>query len=136
MMHMTFYWGIQATILFDSWKTNSWLSYLPSLLALFLVAIFYQFNEQNRLNLKKNPSKSTTITTPLLDSKGSRWSAAKIGGAILFGVNSSIGYLLMLAIMSFNGGVFVAIVLGLAVGYFFFRSDDVGGVVDNPCACA
>lgn len=43
----------------------------------------------------------------------------------------------MLAIMSFNGGVFLAIVLGLTVGYVLFRSGDEEVVVlDNPCACA
>ncbi|CAF2120592.1 unnamed protein product [Brassica napus] len=39
----------------------------------------------------------------------------------------------MLAAMSFNGGVFIAIV----VGYLVFRSDDdgVNAAVENPCAC-
>ncbi|KAF5773933.1 putative Ctr copper transporter [Helianthus annuus] len=59
-----------------------------------------------------------------------------VAGAVLFEINSAIGYFLMLAIMSFNGGVFVAIVVGLAVGYLLFRSgdDEQVVVVDNPCA--
>ena len=49
-----------------------------------------------------------------------------------------IGYFLMLAVMSFNGRVFLAIVVGLAIGYFLFRSEDenVMMIVDNPCTCA
>ena len=41
--------------------------------------------------------------------------------------------------MSFNGGVLLAIVVGLAFGYFFFRSEGEDGsslVVDSACACA
>nr|XP_023893653.1 copper transporter 5.1-like [Quercus suber]POE59534.1 copper transporter 5 [Quercus suber] len=150
MMHMTFYWGNQVTILFDGWTTSSWISYSLSLLACFLVSTFYQYLEDKRVRFKlvsaakaSNPPKPQ-IEDPLLqqaDGKtaGSKWSAARFAGASLFGLNSGIGYLLMLAVMSFNGGVFVAIVLGLAVGYLFFRSgdEDVATlVVDNPCACS
>ena len=58
---------------------------------------------------------------------------------VLFGVNSAIGYLLMLAVMSFNGGVFLAIAVGLTIGYFFFRNEgenDALVVDNNSCACA
>ena len=150
MMHMKFYWGKQVTILFDGWTTSSWISYSLSLLACFLVSTFYQYLEDKRVRFKllsaakaSNPPKPQ-IEDPLLqqvDGKtaGSKWSAARFAGAALFGLNSGIGYLLMLAVMSFNGGVFVAIVLGLAVGYLVFRSgdEDVATlVVDNPCACS
>ncbi|CAN6975471.1 unnamed protein product [Brassica oleracea var. botrytis] len=52
MMHMTFYWGIKATILFDFWKTDSWLSYILTLLACFVFAAFYQYLENRRLQFK------------------------------------------------------------------------------------
>lgn len=142
-MHMTFYWGKTVTLLFDFWRTDSWLSYAFTLLACFIFSIFYQYLEDRRLRFKLISSGSPqaggdSTTTPLLvGTKGGKWSAGRILGAALFGVNSGIGYFLMLAIMSFNGGVFVAVVLGLAVGYFVFRSgeEDVM-VVDSPCACA
>ncbi|TKY58074.1 Copper transporter 5 [Spatholobus suberectus] len=144
MMHMTFYWGKKVTILFDSWKTDSWASYVLSLVACLVVAAFYQYLENRRIRLKLVAGElrpSPEIRTPLL-----RWRVAgdkaklgvKFAGAVLFGVNSAIGYLLMLAIMSFNGGVFVAVVVGLALGYVFFRNEgeDAALVVDNSCACA
>ncbi|KAL5995109.1 hypothetical protein ACLOJK_025167 [Asimina triloba] len=141
MMHMTFYWGKKVTVLLDSWKTDSWTTYLLTLLALFLFSAFYQYMEGRRLKFKllcsspKPPSPS--LTTPLLYSS-SFTKPARLASAILFGINSAVGYLLMLAVMSYNGGVFIAVVLGLAVGYLIFRSG--GGedvlVVENSCACA
>ncbi|GFP90428.1 copper transporter 5, partial [Phtheirospermum japonicum] len=63
------------------------------------------------------------------------WGPSRYIGAILFGINSAIGYLLMLAIVSFNGGVFVAVVVSLGFGYLVFRGGDEDLVmVDNPCA--
>ncbi|KAF9680384.1 hypothetical protein SADUNF_Sadunf06G0115500 [Salix dunnii] len=128
MMHMTLYWGIRVTLLFDSWKTDSWFSYLLSLLACFLFSAFYQYLEDRRIRLKaiavsNPPQQPQTVNVPLLTPKRLA-SSAKFATALLFGINSAIGYLLMLAIMSFNGGVFLAIVLGLTVGYLLFRSGD------------
>lgn len=151
MMHMTFYWGTSATILFDGWRTSAWPGYLLSLLALFLAAAFYQYLEAFRIRVKllagakaeplPPPAGSDAARAPLLAPAaalaGRRW-PARVATAALFGVNAGIGYLLMLAIMSFNGGVFIAVVLGLAAGYLAFRSSDGEDlvVVDNPCACA
>ncbi|EEF46264.1 copper transporter 5 [Ricinus communis] len=144
MMHMTLYWGIKVTLLFDSWKTDSWPSYLLSLLACFLFSSFYQYMEDRRIKFKSlaaasaATSQPSSVTVPLLrSSKLGRFSSAKFAAAILFGFNSAIGYLLMLAIMSFNGGVFLATVAGLSVGYLVFRSEDEQVVViEDPCACA
>ncbi|KAI5354121.1 hypothetical protein L3X38_007016 [Prunus dulcis] len=141
MMHMTFYWSKDVTILIDSWRTTSWTSYSLTLIACLIVSAFYQYLEDLRVRLKTASSSAAKtsspapIQTPLLGAKldgaGGRFSAARLGGAVLFGVNAAIGYLLMLAVMSFNGGVFVAIVVGLAIGYLAFRSgdDDVAATV-------
>lgn len=144
MMHMTFYWSTSVTLLIDSWKTESWASYGLTLLACFIASAFYQYLEDRRIRLKliaaavgSSPASASPIEEPLLQSKIGRWSATKFAGAALFGINSAIGYLIMLAVMSFNGGVFLAVVLGLAIGYLLFRSGDGDvTVVDNACACA
>ncbi|KAK8597656.1 hypothetical protein V6N13_095056 [Hibiscus sabdariffa] len=134
MMHMTLYWGKDVTLLIDSWKTDSWLSYLLTLLACFIFASFYQYMEDRRLRFRSLASPDGA-SVPLLPNYRS---SAKFATALLFGINSAVGYLLMLAIMSFNGGVFLAIVLGLAVGYFLFRSadDEKVAAAENVCACA
>ncbi|CAN4080058.1 unnamed protein product [Withania somnifera] len=148
MMHMTFYWGKKVTLLFDFWRTDSWTSYAITLLACFIFSLFYQYMEDRRqrfrilsVNSKRNypPPPTAAANAPLLytlPSVGGKWNSARFATAILFGVNSAIGYLLMLAVMSFNGGVLVAVVIGLAIGYLLFRFDDEDGVVvDNRCAC-
>ncbi|PON61643.1 Ctr copper transporter [Trema orientale] len=149
MMHMTFYWSKEVTLLFDTWRTSTWTGYALTLVACLIVSAFYQYLEDLRLRIKiasagkpSSPPAEIDAVTPFLQKKlvggGGKWSLARLAGALLFGVNSAIGYLLMLAIMSFNGGVFVAVVLGLTIGCFVFRTadDDVTLVVDNPCACA
>lgn len=127
-MHMTFYWGNSVTLLFDSWVTNSWLSYLLSLFACFLFAMFYQYIEDRRLQFKAivaagDPS-LPSADTPLIRGLGraqTRLTWSRLSMAVLFGFNAAIGYLLMLLVMSYNFGVFLAVVLGFGVGYLLFR---------------
>ncbi|XP_022751772.1 copper transporter 5.1-like [Durio zibethinus] len=146
MMHMTFYWSRQVTLLFSSWRTDSWLSYALTLLACVLASVLYQYLEQVRYRVRRGgkPKEGTAEEPFLWQTKGAgagnrgKASVAKIVGGVLFGLSSALGYLLMLAVMSFNGGVFLAIVLGLTVGFMIFRSeedDEIAGV-NSTCACA
>ncbi|XVE53824.1 hypothetical protein DITRI_Ditri03aG0033000 [Diplodiscus trichospermus] len=146
MMHMTFYWSRQVTLLFSSWRTDSWLSYASTLIACVLASAFYQYLEHLRFRARAGgkPTVGTKEEPLLLQAKGAgagnrrKWSLEKIKGGSLFGLSSALGYLLMLAIMSFNGGVFLAIVLGLTVGFLVFRieeEDETAGV-NSTCACA
>ena len=53
----------------------------------------------------------------------------------LYALNVAISYLLMLAIMTYNVGYFIVIVLGLAIGYFiFFNSSSPTASTDVCCA--
>ncbi|GLT78677.1 hypothetical protein SLA2020_502050 [Shorea laevis] len=126
MMHMTLYWGKQVTLLFDSWGTNSWLSYFLTLLACFLFASFYQYMEDRRIRFKSFTFTNLIFAATTLLPKTRRFKPAKVVSAVLLVVNSVIGYLLMLAIMSLNGGMFLAIVARLTVGYLFFQCEDEG----------
>ncbi|KAJ6826975.1 putative copper transporter 5.1 [Iris pallida] len=146
MMHMTFYWGKNVTILFDTWRTATWTGYALSLLALLLVSAFYQYLESVRIRVRllsrprSAARKPSSIEAPLLLRGGAAGAAApRVLAAAMFGANSAVGYLLMLAVMSFNGGVFVAVVAGLAAGYLAFRTgpEEEGlASMENPCACA
>ncbi|CAN1236909.1 Copper transporter 5 [Linum grandiflorum] len=142
MMHMTFYWSREVTILFDSWHTKSWIAYSLSLAVCLLVAAFYQFLENHRMRLKisaasanPTPDGQVPLIERKVDGKGSSsarlgLSRARFGGAVLFEFNSAIGYMLMLAVMSFNGGVFVAVEYTSAPSYrltvLIFNSEKIG----------
>ncbi|KAI4377511.1 hypothetical protein MLD38_015121 [Melastoma candidum] len=156
MMHMTFYWSKEVTLLFSTWTTTTPLNYSLSLLACFLASLLFHLLDslRIRLSLSSSPSPSDVnpVTRPLLLGF-SRKDWAGVGGnpskwkplaeSALFGINAGLGYMLMLAVMSFNGGVFLSVVAGLSLGYLFFRSGGVvvqgGGaaaVESNACACA
>lgn len=129
MMHVTIYWGKKVTLLFHWWKTSTWMSYLITLLACFLFSAFHQYLEFCRRRFKySTSSNSSTIAAPLLSKLGrchQFFHPAQLATSLYFGAYSAMGYLLMLFIMSCNGGVLLAIVLGQSFGYLMFRSADL-----------
>lgn len=46
----------------------------------------------------------------------------EVGVSVLYGINLTFSYLLMLAVMSYNIGLFVIIVIGLATGHYAFNA--------------
>ncbi|KAK8286870.1 hypothetical protein V6Z12_D07G020100 [Gossypium hirsutum] len=89
-----------------------------------------------RVRRSRKPAGEPLLSQP--NRAAGKWSAKKIAGGLLFGLSSGLGYLLMLAVMSFNGGVFLAIVLGLTIGFLWLRSEDEDEIagVNSTCACA
>eukprot|EP00850_Spirogloea_muscicola_P011158 SM000068S20590 [mRNA] locus=s68:449757:450163:+ [translate_table: standard] len=43
MMHMSFYWGKEVTVLFDSWSTASWAAYWAALAAIFAACLAHEW---------------------------------------------------------------------------------------------
>ncbi|XP_074267191.1 copper transporter 5-like [Silene latifolia] len=141
MMHMTLYWGTKVTLLFDFWKTESILSYTITLLACFLFAVFYQYMEDRRLSFLAmgiTRQSQPSISTPFVPKPGARVSrSARFATAVLTVVNTTIAYMLMLGVMSFNGGVLIAVVVGFGVGYYLFRAKEYEAlIVEDACACS
>ncbi|XP_062085068.1 copper transporter 1-like [Humulus lupulus] len=105
MMHMTFFWGSQAEILFSGWPGSRPGMYALALVFVFFLAVIVEWLSHCRL----------------IKSTGSRV-AAGLFQTLLHAVRVGLAYMVMLAIMSFNVGVFLVAIAGHAVGFLIFGS--------------
>ncbi|KAI3906678.1 hypothetical protein MKW92_020307 [Papaver armeniacum] len=105
MMHMSFYWGDSATVLFHHWPGDSTGMYILSLILVFVLSVFVEW--LGHCSIARADSNHV---------------AAGIVRSIVHTVRVGLAYLVMLAVMSFNGGIFIVAVLGHGLGYFVFGS--------------
>ncbi|KAK7286852.1 hypothetical protein RJT34_22157 [Clitoria ternatea] len=104
-MHMSLYWGKDATVLFSEWPNHSVGMYILAILFVFFLAIIAELiSNQPIIKPGTNPIKGGLIQTTLY----------------LFRI--SFLYLVMLAVMSFNLGILIAAVAGHTLGFFLAQS--------------
>lgn len=131
-MHASFFWSQKVTILLSSWTTSNAGQYVVAIIASLLFCVLHEFLTTLRVSLvadgaKQSPSKTTPDSTekspgaPLRER--ATWQLAigsKLIGSILYGLNVALAYILMLVVSTFNGGLFLAVVLGLTMGFLLF----------------
>ncbi|KAJ4788461.1 hypothetical protein LUZ62_039707 [Rhynchospora pubera] len=103
---MTFFWGRKAEVLFTDWPGDRRGMYALALIVVFLLGVVTEMissHRVDRLTHKKGLAQTAVHTL-------------RVG----------LMYLLMLAVMSFNGGIFIAACVGHAVGFLLFRSKIFG----------
>lgn len=105
MMHMTFYWGNEAEILFSGWPGTRPGMYALALIFVFTLGVLAEWLTHSRL-IKEG---TTNVATAIIKT-------------IAHAIRVSLGYLLMLSLMSFNVGIFLAAVAGQALGFLLFGS--------------
>lgn len=103
---MSFFWGRKSEVLFTDWPGDSRGMYAGmyalALIVVFLLAAGAEIISSHRLDrLAHNKGLAQTAVHTL-----------RVG----------LMYLLMLAVMSFNGGIFIAACVGHGVGFLLFRS--------------
>lgn len=108
-MHMTFFWGKDGDILFSGWPGTRTGMYVLALVVTFALAVLVEFLSRCRLISEERGGVARGLARTLAH-------AVRVG----------LAYLIMLALMSFNGGVFILAVLGHAVGFLIFGSGVFG----------
>lgn len=118
-IHTTLYWGYKVNILFHCWPGNSAAMYAVALMLVFAMAVLVEWLSFTNI-VKLKPGGSNRVVEALLTTG-------------LYGVRSGLSYLVMLAVMSFNGGVFLAAIGGHVIGFLIFgtqafRKKSLGGL--------
>ncbi|KAE8711036.1 putative Nucleic acid-binding, OB-fold-like protein [Hibiscus syriacus] len=104
-MQMSFYWGKDVTFLFSGWPGSNNGMYV---LALFFVLFLGATVEI----LTMLPAALKPGTKPIL--------VALIQTSVHV-VRMCFAYMVMLSVMSYNGGIFIAAILGHGVGFFVVK---------------
>lgn len=106
LMHMTFFWGKDAEILFSGWPGYHNLGmYLLALVFVFFLAVLVEWlSHCNRIK------------------DGTHHVAAGIIQTAVYTLRIGLAYLVMLALMSYNAGVFLVAIAGHALGFLVFGS--------------
>lgn len=110
-MQMSFYWGRNVTILFSGWPGNHHHNPGMYILALlFVFAIAFAMEALTGWPTIK-PSRSPIV--------------AGLTQASVYALRVSLGYFVMLAIMTYNVGVFIAAVAGHTIGFFVAKTSSL-----------
>ncbi|KZV18543.1 copper transporter 4-like [Dorcoceras hygrometricum] len=99
-----FYWGKESEFLFRGWPDSNSGMYALALVLVLTLAILTEF--LSSLNLVRPGS--SRVATVFFQSG-------------IHAIRAGFGYLVILAVVSYNGGVFIAAVLGHAFGHAIFR---------------
>ncbi|XVE61976.1 hypothetical protein DITRI_Ditri06bG0081800 [Diplodiscus trichospermus] len=107
LTHMSFHWGYKAKILFSGWPgcSSGMGMYALALILVFILAVAVEWLSY------------CSIIKP-----GANKVAAGFFQTGMYTVRGGVSYMVMLAVMSFNGGVFLTAVFGHAVGFLVFGS--------------
>ncbi|KAF5193830.1 Copper transporter [Thalictrum thalictroides] len=107
MMHMTFFWGKNAEVLFSGWPGTSVGMYVFALIIVFVLSMLIEWLSHSQFI--KNSSSTSHISAGIVQT-------------VMHTIRVGLSYLVMLALMSFNGGIFLMAVAGHSLGFFIFGS--------------
>jgi copper transporter 1 len=142
-MAMYFHTSMGNYILFQSWFPSTTGQYALAWLATFCLALVYEIivvaievweiHLRYKYNARKAQQQNSSMqkSRPILSHFGGYTNeslgqgAAGLRGMFRF-VQASVGYLCMLIVMTYNVGLFFAIMMGFAIGTWLFRPIGIG----------
>lgn len=150
--------GFQSTVgrtctlvLFQPWILNSELKYAIGLSMIFVLAVFLEyfgeFREHCRhlllrtfgvsLSSKRyrlSSSLEQDLLTPRIKKKRVPWWCHGVN-ALLYMIHMTLAFFIMLIVMSYEIGLFSAIIVGLGLGFFLFKDTEGEKMSKNidPC---
>lgn len=124
-MPMFFEASMHTVLWMKSWETTNPFLYIISIACLVALALSHEALVNWRSSLLQALSAKSNgadeemqpLTTSARDPLP--WKL-KLFLSALYSLNITTGYLLMLAVMTYNVGYFIAVVVGLGLGYFMF----------------
>ncbi|XP_027543718.1 probable low affinity copper uptake protein 2 [Neopelma chrysocephalum] len=127
-MQMTFYFSDTAVLLFDFWNVHSPTGMVLSVLVILLLSVLYEALKMGKavllrralLALPRSLSQEA-LTEPQegdTDPAQSRWFRYHVGQTLFHVVQVVLGYMVMLAVMSYNAWIFLGAIAGSTLGYF------------------
>jgi hypothetical protein len=150
-MHMTFYTGCKASILFTGWHTTSCKDMLWSCIVVLVAAVVYEGIKALRDGLhqhlrrhyvhseiERNVTPSDDVPMLSITSPGSGiyWCHHLLQTLLHF-IQYGLGYMLMLVAMTFNVWLFLSVIVGAALGYFLLNFKrallPTRGLAQDPC---
>uniref|UniRef100_A0A8C7HVW9 Copper transport protein n=1 Tax=Oncorhynchus kisutch TaxID=8019 RepID=A0A8C7HVW9_ONCKI len=130
-IQMTFEAGSRVTLLFDFWDVHGPAGMVLSVFVVLLLTVFYELLKVWKVQLGK-PFDSAVFASSLSESSlapteqavpppspMNRWRLHGIQTAMHI-LQVSLGYILMLCVMSYNTWIFLGVILGSVLGYFIW----------------
>ncbi|XP_061867498.1 protein SLC31A2 [Colius striatus] len=127
-MQMSFYFSDRAVLLFDFWSVHSPTGMALSVLLVLLLALLYEAVKMGKAVLLRRVLLALPLSLgqePLLEPQEGgtgpaqgRWFRYHVGQTLFHVLQVVLGYVVMLAVMSYNAWIFLGAIAGSTLGYF------------------
>ncbi|EFJ25771.1 hypothetical protein SELMODRAFT_413719 [Selaginella moellendorffii] len=138
-MDMSFFWRIKFTLLFPSWVPDSPVHYAFMLMLTAGLGALHEWIAHKHwmiLTAYSTPG-PIMVKDPQRDYPKQHEDAILIA-VLMHAAYVTTSYLLMMMAMSFNAGIFIAITVGLCIGFYAIwplESSNRARIVPGPASC-